>query len=66
MPPDLVSQRRLADDFGVTLPKVFVKSPTGHPYLFRKRIARFDAALRPGDLAAVCVDRGSRLRLRPV
>ena len=59
MPPDLVSQRRLADDFGVTLPKVFVKSPTGHPYLFRKRIDRFDAALRPGDLAAVYVDRGA-------
>jgi 23S rRNA (cytosine1962-C5)-methyltransferase len=59
MPPDLVSQRRLADDFGLTLPKVFVKSPTGHPYLFRKRIDRFDAALRPGDLAAVYVDRGA-------
>jgi 23S rRNA (cytosine1962-C5)-methyltransferase len=59
MPPELVSQRRLADEFGVTLPKVFVKSPTGHPYLFRKRIDRFDAALRPGDLAAVYVDRGS-------
>ncbi len=59
MPPDLVSQRTLADDFGVTLPKVFVKSPTGHPYLFRKRIDRFDAALRPGDLAAVYVDRGA-------
>jgi 23S rRNA (cytosine1962-C5)-methyltransferase len=59
MPPDLVAQRRLADDFGVALPKVFVKSPTGHPYLFRKRIDRFDAALRPGDLAAVYVDRGA-------
>ena len=42
-----------------TLPKVFVKSPTGHPYLYRKRVARFDASLRPGSLAAVCADRGN-------
>ena len=59
LPPDLISQRTLVDDFGHALPKVYVKSPTGHPYIYRKRIARFDASLRPGDLAAVCVDRGT-------
>src|ERR1700685_567295 len=37
---------------------MYVKSPTGHPYVFRKRVARFDAAARPGDVVAVCVERG--------
>jgi 23S rRNA (cytosine1962-C5)-methyltransferase len=54
----LIAQRELVDDFDRSLPKVYVKSPTGHPYLYRKRIAHFDSALRPGDLAAACVDRG--------
>ena len=58
-PPDLISQRTLVGDLDHALPKVYVKSPTGHPYLYRKRIARFDASLRPGDLAAVCVERGA-------
>jgi 23S rRNA (cytosine1962-C5)-methyltransferase len=56
---NLISQRRLADDPAESLPKVYVKSPTGHPYLYRKRIARFDASVRPGDLVAVCVERGT-------
>ena len=53
-----VSQRALADDSADSLPKMYVKSPTGHPYVFRKRVARFDAAARPGDVVAVCVERG--------
>ena len=59
VPPGLVAQRPLTEEPGRALPKVYVKSPTGHPYLYRKRIARFDAALRPGDLAAVCQERGA-------
>jgi 23S rRNA (cytosine1962-C5)-methyltransferase len=39
------------------LPSVFLRTPTAHPYLFRKRIARFDSAARPGDLVVVRLDR---------
>jgi 23S rRNA (cytosine1962-C5)-methyltransferase len=59
VPAGLTAQRLLSDDFAPSLPKVFVKSPTGHPYIYRKRVARFDAALRPGGLASVCVERGN-------
>ncbi len=58
LPGKPIEQRLLSEDFEPALPKVFVKSPTGHPYLYRKRVARFDASLRPGSLAAVCADRG--------
>ena len=36
---------------------MFAKSAGVHPYLYRKRIDRFDAAARPGDLVAVRLDR---------
>jgi len=57
----LASQRPLVVDPSDALPKVYVKSPTGHPYLYRKRVARFDASARPGDLVAVCIDRRTML-----
>ncbi len=39
------------------LPTVIARTPTGHPFLYRKRVARFDASARAGDLVAVRLDR---------
>ena len=36
---------------------MLAKTAGGHPYLYRKRIDRFDHSARPGDLVAVRVDR---------
>jgi 23S rRNA (cytosine1962-C5)-methyltransferase len=54
-------QRPLVPDSLTDLPTVQVKTPTGHPYLFRKRIDRFDNSARPGDLVAVRLDRRNLL-----
>jgi 23S rRNA (cytosine1962-C5)-methyltransferase len=45
-------QRPLSPDPAAAIPAVFVRSPTWHPLLYRKRLARCDAA-RPGELVAV-------------
>jgi 23S rRNA (cytosine1962-C5)-methyltransferase len=50
-------QRPAVPDSLESLPSVFAKTAGPHPYLYRKRIDRFDAAARPGDLVAVRVDR---------
>lgn len=48
----LTSQRDLAFDPTGTLPAVVLRTPTWHPLLYRKRLARVDNA-QPGDLVAV-------------
>ncbi len=50
-------QRPLVPDAFDDLPSVLAKTAASHPYLYRKRIDRFDAAARPGDLVAVRLDR---------
>src|ERR1700731_4712566 len=50
-------QRPLIPDGVDTLPAVLAKSAGTHPYLYRKRIDRFDSSARPGDLVAVRLDR---------
>jgi 23S rRNA (cytosine1962-C5)-methyltransferase len=50
-------QRPLVPESLADLPAVLVRTPTGHPFLYRKRIDRFDSAARPGDLVVVRLDR---------
>jgi len=51
-PASPLAQRPLAVDAAGKIPAATVRSATWHPLLYRKRIARFEAA-RPGDLVAV-------------
>jgi len=51
-PAAVFQQRALAPDPAAGIPAVFLRSPTWHPLLYRKRIARHDTA-RPGDLVAI-------------
>jgi 23S rRNA (cytosine1962-C5)-methyltransferase len=48
----LFRQRALAPDPAAAIPAAFVRVPTWHPFLYRKRIDRVEKA-RPGDLVAV-------------
>lgn len=50
--PAVLAQRPLAVDPAGRLPSVTLRAATFHPLLYRKRIARCDAA-RPGDLVSV-------------
>ncbi len=50
-------QRSLVPDAFDDLPTVLAKTAATHPYLYRKRIERFDASARPGDLVTVRLDR---------
>ena len=52
-------QRALVPESFDNLPTVLAKTAAAHPYLYRKRIDRFDSSARPGDLVAVRVDRRS-------
>lgn len=45
-------QRALAPDPAAPIPAAFVRTPTWHPFLYRKRIDRIEKA-KPGDLVAV-------------
>ena len=49
---ELFRQRALAPDPAAPIPAAFVRSPTWHPFLYRKRIDRIEKG-RPGDLVAV-------------
>ena len=49
---DLFRQRPLAPDPTAAIPAAFVRAPTWHPFLYRKRIERVEKG-RPGDLVAV-------------
>ena len=49
---DIFRQRPLAPDPSAPIPAAFVRSPSWHPFLYRKRIERVEKA-RPGDLVAV-------------
>jgi 23S rRNA G2069 N7-methylase RlmK/C1962 C5-methylase RlmI len=46
-------QQPLSPDPSRGLPGVFLRTPTQRPLVYRKRIARVDAAARPGDWVAV-------------
>jgi 23S rRNA (cytosine1962-C5)-methyltransferase len=50
-------QRSLVPDAFDDLPTVLARTAATHPYLYRKRIERFDASARPGDLVTVRLDR---------
>ena len=50
-------QRPLVPDAFDDLPTVIARTAATHPYLYRKRIDRFDASARPGDLVTVRLDR---------
>jgi 23S rRNA (cytosine1962-C5)-methyltransferase len=52
-------QRPLVPSAFDDLPSVLARTAPSHPYLYRKRIDRFDAAARPGDLVTVRLDRRS-------
>jgi len=49
---DVFRQRPLAPDAAAPIGAAFVRSPSWHPFLFRKRIDRVEKA-RPGDMVAV-------------
>jgi 23S rRNA (cytosine1962-C5)-methyltransferase len=49
---DPFRQRLLAPDPSASIPAAFVRAPSWHPFLYRKRIDRVDRA-KPGDLVAV-------------
>ena len=49
---DVFRQRGLASDPAAAIPAAFVRTPTWHPFLYRKRIDRVEKG-RPGDLVAV-------------
>ena len=49
---DVFRQRPLAPDPAAPIPAAFVRAPSWHPFLYRKRIDRVEKA-RPGDLLAV-------------
>ncbi len=48
-----VQPRSLCPDPGQPLPAVFLRTPTWHPLIYRKRLAQVDDRARPGDLVAV-------------
>ena len=52
-PAERSTQRPLAPDPNLPLPAVFLRSPTWHPLVYRKRIRSVDGNARPGDLVAV-------------
>jgi 23S rRNA (cytosine1962-C5)-methyltransferase len=50
---DSHSPRALSPDPAQPLPAVFLKTPTFHPIIYRKRTAKIDAKAKAGDLVAV-------------
>lgn len=52
-PPPRTSPKPLCPEGAQALPAVFLKSPTGHPIIYRKRVDKVDSSVRPGDLVAV-------------
>jgi 23S rRNA (cytosine1962-C5)-methyltransferase len=48
--PNLLDQRPLASE---PAGRVFIKSPTGHPLIYRKRVERVEGDPQPGDLVSV-------------
>jgi 23S rRNA (cytosine1962-C5)-methyltransferase len=49
---EIFRQRPLAPDPAAPIPAAFVRAPSWHPFLYRKRIDRVEKG-RPGDLVAV-------------
>ncbi|MDB5392072.1 MAG: protein of unknown function Met10 [Planctomycetaceae bacterium] len=52
-PASLLAARSLDQPQLGSVPRVQVKSPTSHPFLYRKRIGEIPAGLRDGDLVQV-------------
>lgn len=49
----MLAPRPLAADPTKPLPAVFLRTPTWHPIIYRKRVAKIDAGAKAGDLVAV-------------
>src|SRR5436190_1715247 len=49
----LLAPRPLAADPTRPLPAVFLRTPTWHPIIYRKRVAKVDPSAKAGDLVAV-------------
>jgi 23S rRNA (cytosine1962-C5)-methyltransferase len=58
--PDHLVQRPLALEEGASLPVVEIKSPTGAPTVFRKRVEDVDRRAHPGDLVELKLPGGVR------
>jgi 23S rRNA (cytosine1962-C5)-methyltransferase len=56
--PEHLAQRPLSLPEG-PLPQIVVKSPTRHPYLYRKRLGEFDKRARHGDLVRLVLPDGA-------
>ncbi len=56
--PEHLNQRPLAVPDDVPLPEIVVRSPTRHPYLYRKRLGDFDRRARHGDLVRLKLENG--------
>lgn len=56
--PEHLRQRSLALPENGELPQIPVRSPTRHPFLYRKRLGTFDRRARHGDLVQLVVDGG--------
>lgn len=56
--PEHLRQRTLALPEDGVLPQIPVRSPTRHPYLYRKRLGTFDRRARHGDLVQLVLDTG--------
>src|SRR5262245_32910697 len=56
--PEHLRQRSLAVPNDAPLPQIPVRSPTRHPFLYRKRLGTFDRRARHGDLVQLVLDTG--------
>jgi 23S rRNA (cytosine1962-C5)-methyltransferase len=56
--PEHLAQRPLSIADDVPLPQIPVRSPTRHPFLYRKRLGTFDRRARHGDLVQLVQDGG--------
>jgi 23S rRNA (cytosine1962-C5)-methyltransferase len=56
--PEHLAQRPLSIAEDVPLPQIPVRSPTRHPFLYRKRLGTFDRRARHGDLVQLVQDGG--------
>ncbi|MFO1093676.1 MAG: class I SAM-dependent rRNA methyltransferase [Planctomycetaceae bacterium] len=56
--PEHLRQRALSVADDAQLPQIPVRSPTRHPFLYRKRLGTFDRRARHGDLVQLVLDTG--------
>ncbi|MBM3998278.1 MAG: class I SAM-dependent rRNA methyltransferase [Planctomycetes bacterium] len=51
-----IADRPLCVDPALPVPAVYLRTPTWHPLIYRKRIDRVEGGARPGDLVAVYLE----------